>query len=147
LSCIPAFWLQLFFLHVLIILSFPLVLFCLRNHQSISSLPALPEGGGVDERAVVNDDSQETSVPESEPAESEKSVGSSEKDSESLQHSYSAHSVSPPPSASPDKRNRKRNMDEEDSGASKLSIPAAEESSPEDQEIFDPYTATGAVSL
>ncbi|KAM0929881.1 hypothetical protein ACQ4PT_001336 [Festuca glaucescens] len=67
-------------------------------------------------------------------------------DSESEQHSDSAHSVSPPPAASPDKRKRKRNTDEEDSGASKLSKPVAEESSPEEQEVFDLYTATGAVS-
>ncbi|KAM0832703.1 hypothetical protein ACQ4PT_064736 [Festuca glaucescens] len=72
----------------------------------------------------------------------DKSAGSSEKDSESEQPSDSAHSVSPPPAASPDKRKRKRNIDEEDSSASKLSEPAAEE-----QEIFDPYTAIGAVSL
>ncbi|KAM0884451.1 hypothetical protein ACQ4PT_030973 [Festuca glaucescens] len=86
------------------------------NHQSLSSLPPLPEGGDVDERAVVNDDSQESSVPESEPAESQKS------------------------------RKRKRSADEEDSGASKLSEPVTEESSPEEQEVFDLYTATGAVS-
>ena len=135
-----------FFLCVLIVLSFPLVLFCLQNHQSLSSLPPLPEGGDVDERAVVNDDSQESSVPESEPAESQKSAGSSDKDSESEKPSDSAHSVSPPPAASPDKGKRKRNADEEDSGASKLSEPVAEESSPEEQEVFDLYTATGAVS-
>ncbi|KAM0908070.1 hypothetical protein ACQ4PT_015702 [Festuca glaucescens] len=117
------------------------------NHQSLSSLPPLPEGGDVDERAVVNEDSQEPPIPESEPAESQKSAGSSDKDSESEQHSDSAHSVSPPPpAASPDKRKRKRNTDEEDSGASKLSEPVAEESSPEEQEVFDLYTATGAVS-
>ena len=98
------------------------------------------------ERAVVTDDSQEASVPESEPAESEKSAGSSDKDSESVQPSDSAHSISPPPAASPDKRKRKRNVDEEDSGTSKLSVPAAEESSPEKQENFDPFTATGDVS-
>ncbi|KAM0899770.1 hypothetical protein ACQ4PT_021062 [Festuca glaucescens] len=117
-----------------------------RNHQSLSSLPPLPEDGDVDERAVVNDDSQESSVLESEPAKSQKSAGSSDKDSESEQPSGSAHSVSPPPAPSPDKRKRKRNADEEDSGASKLSESAAEESSPEEQEIFDLYTATGSVS-
>jgi hypothetical protein len=72
-------------------------------------------------------------------------AGSSDKDSESEQHSDSAHSISPPPAASPDKRKRKR-VDDEDSGASKLVEPTAEESSPEDQEVFDPYTMTGAVS-
>ncbi|KAM0893482.1 hypothetical protein ACQ4PT_025098 [Festuca glaucescens] len=115
------------------------------NHLSLSSLPPLPEGGDVDERAVVNDDSQESSVPESEPAESQKSAGSSDKDSESEQPSDSAHSVSPPPAASPDKRKRKRNADE-DSSASKLSEPVAEGSSSEEHEVFDLYTATGAVS-
>jgi hypothetical protein len=63
-----------------------------------------------------------------------------------VQPSDSAHSVSPPPAASPDKRKRKRNIDKEASGTPKLSVPAAEESSPEDQEIFDPYAATAAVS-
>ncbi|KAM0921153.1 hypothetical protein ACQ4PT_007047 [Festuca glaucescens] len=116
------------------------------NHQSLSSLPPLPEGGDVDERAIVNDDSQESSVPESEPGESQKSAGSSDKDLESEQPSDSAHSVSPPPAASPNKCKRKRNADEEDSGASKLSEPVTEESSPEEQEVFDLYTATGAVS-
>ena len=140
------FFTAIVFSFVLIVLFFPLVLFCLQNHQSLSSLPPLPEGGDVDERAVVNEDSQESPVPESEPAESQKSAGSSDKDSESEQHSDSAHSVYPPPAASPDKRKRKRNTDEEDSGASKLSEPVAEESSPEEQEVFDLYTATGAVS-
>jgi hypothetical protein len=93
----------------------------------------------VDERAVVHDDSQESSVLKSEPAESQ--------ETESEQLSDSAQSVSPPPAASPEKRKRKINDDEEDSGASKLAEPAAEESSPEDQEIFDPYSITGAVSL
>ncbi|KAM0861641.1 hypothetical protein ACQ4PT_045759 [Festuca glaucescens] len=115
------------------------------NHQSLSSLPPLPEGGDVDERVIVNDDSQESSIPENDPAESQKSAGSSNKDSKSEQPSDSAHSVSPPPAASPDKRKRKRNADE-DSGTSKLSEPAAKESSPEEQEVFDLYTATGAVS-
>ena len=101
------------FSFVLIVLFFPLVLFCLQNHQSLSSLPPLPEGGDVDERAVVTDDSQEASIPQSESAETEKSAGSSDKDSESVQPSDSAHSISPPPAASPDKRKRKRNVDEE----------------------------------
>ncbi|KAK1670545.1 hypothetical protein QYE76_058704 [Lolium multiflorum] len=117
-----------------------------ENHQSLSSLPPLPEGREVDERAVVTDDSQESSVLESEPAESQRTAGSSDKDLESEQHSESTQSVSPPPAASPKKRKRKRDDDEEDSGASKPVGTAAEESSPEDQEIFDPYAMTGAVS-
>ncbi|KAM0841830.1 hypothetical protein ACQ4PT_058769 [Festuca glaucescens] len=86
-----------------------------KNHQTLSSLPPLPEG-------------------------SQRSAGSSDKDTES------AHSVSPPPATSPDGRKRKRS-DDEDSSASKLAEPAAEESSPEDQEFFDPFAETGAVSL
>jgi hypothetical protein len=125
---------------------FPSRTFCLQNHQILSSLPPLPEGGEVDDRAVVHDDSQETSVPENEPAESQKSAGSSDKESESDQHSDSAHSVSPPPAASPDKHKRKINDDGEDSSASKLTEPSTEESSPGEQEVFDPYAATGAVS-
>ncbi|KAM0916556.1 hypothetical protein ACQ4PT_010105 [Festuca glaucescens] len=112
-----------------------------KNHQTLSSLPPLPEGGEVDDRVVVADDSQESPLPESEPAGSQRSAGSSDKDTES----DSAHSDSPPPAISPDGRKRKRN-DDEDSGASKLAEPAAEESSPEDQEFFDPFAKTGAVS-
>ncbi|KAM0831539.1 hypothetical protein ACQ4PT_065490 [Festuca glaucescens] len=116
-----------------------------ENHQTLSSLSPLPEGGEVDDRVVVADDSQESSLPESEPAGSQRSAGSSDKDTESEQRSDSAHSVSPPPATSPDGRKRKRN-DDEDSDASKLAEPAAEESSPEDQEFFDPFAETGAVS-
>ena len=82
--------------------------FFMQKHQSLSSLPPLPEGGDVPERAIVNDDSQETSALESEPAESEKSAGSSDRISESEQVSGSSRSNSPPPAASPDKRKRKR---------------------------------------
>ena len=120
--------------------------FYLQNHQTLSSLPPLPKGGDVSERAIITDDSQETSILESEPVESEKSAGSSDKISESEQVSGSSRSNSPPPAASPDKRKRKRNPDEEHSGASKLSEPAAGESAPEGQENFDPFTAAGDVS-
>ncbi|KAM0873159.1 hypothetical protein ACQ4PT_038206 [Festuca glaucescens] len=116
-----------------------------KNHQTLSSLPPLPEGGEVDDRVVVADDSQESSLPESEHAGSQRSAGSSDKDTESEQRFDSAHSISPPPATSPDRRKRKRS-DDEDSGASKLTEPAAEESSPEDQEFFEPFAATGAVS-
>ncbi|KAM0911727.1 hypothetical protein ACQ4PT_013325 [Festuca glaucescens] len=50
-----------------------------RNLQILSSLPPLPEGGDVPERVVVTDDSQETSIRDSEPTESEKSAGSSDR--------------------------------------------------------------------
>jgi hypothetical protein len=75
-----------------------------------------------------------------------KTAGSSDKDSESEYPSESTQSVSPPSSASTERRKRKRDNYEEDFGASKLAEPAAEESSPKDQENFDPYTMTGAVS-
>jgi hypothetical protein len=101
----------------------------------------------VDEQTIVRDDSQESSVLESEPAESQKTAGSSDKDLDSEQPSESTQSVSPPPAASPENRKRKRKNDEEDSGASKPAAPAAKESSPEDDEAVDQYAMTGAVSL
>ncbi|KAK1626658.1 hypothetical protein QYE76_000973 [Lolium multiflorum] len=115
-----------------------------EKHQILSSLPPLPEGGEVDERTVVHDDSQESSVLESEPAESHKTAGSSNEEIELERRFDSAYSISPPPATSPDKRKRKRDDDEEDFGASKLAKPAAEESSPDDQENFEPYAMTEA---
>jgi hypothetical protein len=100
----------------------------------------------VDERAFVADNSQESSLLESEPADSHRTAGSSNKDTQSEQHSDSAQSVSPPHAASPDGSKRKRNDDEEDFGASKLAKPAAEESSSDDQEAFESFTMTGVVS-
>jgi hypothetical protein len=70
----------------------------------------------------------------------------SNKNSESEQVSGSSHTNSPPHAASPDMHKRKRNPDEEDSGASKLSQPAAKETSPEGQENFNPFTCAGSVS-
>jgi hypothetical protein len=59
-------------------------MFCtLQDNEIISSLPPLPEGGEVDGRVVVTDDSQESSLPESEAVESQKSAGSSEKETKS----------------------------------------------------------------
>jgi hypothetical protein len=75
----------------------------------------------VPERAIINDDSQETSVRDSEPAESDKSAASSEKISESAHISGSSYTNSIPPVTSPEGRKRKRTGDEEDLGASKLS--------------------------
>jgi hypothetical protein len=89
--------------------------------------------------------SQESSLPESETTESQKSAGSSKKETGSEQHSESGHSISPPPATSPDGRKMKRD-DVEDFGASKPAEPAAEESSPEDESAFDPYTDDGIVS-
>ncbi|KAK1618245.1 hypothetical protein QYE76_023762 [Lolium multiflorum] len=116
------------------------------NHQTLSSLPPLPEGGDVPERAIITDNSQETFVRESKPAESEKSAGSSDKISKSVPASGSSHMDSLPPAASPKKRKRERTPDEEYSGMSKMSQPAAEESSPEEQENFDPFTSAGNAS-
>jgi hypothetical protein len=95
----------------------------------------------VPERAIVPDDSQETSVRKSEPAESEKSAGSSDKISESIHTSDPSQSNYVPHAASPEKRKRKSTHDEEDSGASKLSQPAAGESSHEEQADFDPFAS------
>ncbi|KAM0839812.1 hypothetical protein ACQ4PT_060052 [Festuca glaucescens] len=116
------------------------------NHQILSSLPPAPEGGDVPERAIITDDSQEASVRDSEPAESEKSAGSSDKISESGHASDSSYTNSVPPAASPEKRKRKRTDDEEDSGASKLSEPAVEESSHEEPADFDPFASAAAIS-
>ncbi|KAM0885692.1 hypothetical protein ACQ4PT_030157 [Festuca glaucescens] len=118
----------------------------MHNHQIISSLPPLPEGGDVPERVVVTDDSQETSVRDSEPAGSEKSTGSSDRISESGHASGSSQTNSVPPAVSPPKRKRQRTPDEEDSGESKLSQPAAKESSPEEQAEFDPFTSATVVT-
>jgi hypothetical protein len=97
----------------------------------------------VDERAIVNDDSHETSRPESEVAGSQKSAASSEKETES-DRPDSDRSISPPLAVSPGHK-RKRD-DVEDSGTSKPTTPAAEESSPEKEGAFDPYDDAGAVS-
>ncbi|KAM0885795.1 hypothetical protein ACQ4PT_030102 [Festuca glaucescens] len=115
-----------------------------RDHQILSSLPPLPEGGEVDGRIVVTDESQESSLPESEAAESQKSAGSSEKETGSEQQSESSHFISPPPATSPG-RKRKRN-EVEDSGASKLTEPTAEESLPEEEGAFNPFEDAGSVS-
>ncbi|KAK1670873.1 hypothetical protein QYE76_059032 [Lolium multiflorum] len=116
------------------------------NHQVLSSLPPAPEGGDVPERAIITDDSQETSVCDSEPAESEKSAGSSDRISESEQASGSSETNSVPPATTPEKRKRKRTPDEEDSGTSKMSQPTTEEPSPEEQENFDPFASAANVS-
>ncbi|KAK1611549.1 hypothetical protein QYE76_035222 [Lolium multiflorum] len=50
-----------------------------ENHPTMDSLPPLPEGGDVEERAVVADDNQEAPSFVNEPADSRKSAGSIEK--------------------------------------------------------------------
>jgi hypothetical protein len=82
----------------------------MQNHQILSSLPPLPEGGEVDGRVVVTDDSQESSLPETEAVESQRSTDSSEKDTESEQHFESSHSTSPPLATSSDGRRGKETM-------------------------------------
>ncbi|KAK1661926.1 hypothetical protein QYE76_050085 [Lolium multiflorum] len=54
-----------------------------KNHPSMTSLPPLPEGGEVDEMAIAAEDTQGSSVPESEVAGSHKSAASHEKEAES----------------------------------------------------------------
>ena len=112
----------------------------MQNHQVLSSLPPLPEGGEVDERAVVTDDSQEPSRPESGVAGSHKSAASSERS-----ESDASESVRSPPSAVSPRSKRKRD-EVEDSGTSKPTDPAAEETSPEEEGAFNPYDDAGSVS-
>ncbi|KAK1630742.1 hypothetical protein QYE76_005057 [Lolium multiflorum] len=101
-----------------------------KNHPSMTSLPPLPEGGEVEEMAIVAEDTQGSSVPESEVAGSHKSAASHEKEAES-EASESTQSL--PPTVSP-KNNRKR-KNAEDSGTSK-----AEEVVPSHPKAaYDPY--------
>ncbi|KAK1631353.1 hypothetical protein QYE76_005668 [Lolium multiflorum] len=104
-----------------------------RNHPNLVSLPPLPEGGEVEERAVISDDNQDAPSFVNEPADSRKSAGSDEKEGAS---EATASAQSPPPAVSP-KNKRKRN-DVEDSGTSK-----PEEAVPSRQKAaYDPYLET-----
>ncbi|KAK1631877.1 hypothetical protein QYE76_006192 [Lolium multiflorum] len=101
-----------------------------KNHPNLVSLPPLPEGGEVEERAVISDDNQDAPSFANEPAESRKSAGSDEKEDAS---EATASAQSPPPAVSP-KNKRKRN-DAEDSGTSKVG-----EAVPSHQKAgYDPY--------
>ncbi|KAK1692223.1 hypothetical protein QYE76_008920 [Lolium multiflorum] len=101
-----------------------------KNHPNLVSLPPLPEGGEVEERAVVTDDNQEAPSFVNEPMDSLKSAGSSEKDAAS---EGTASAQSPPPAVSP--RNKRKRNDVDDSGTSK-----AEEVGPSRQKAtYDPY--------
>jgi hypothetical protein len=92
--------------------------------------PPIPEGGEVEERAVVTDDNQDAPSFENEPAGSRKSAGSSEKEAAS---EATASAQSPPPAVSP--KNKRKRTDVEDSGTS-----IAEEAAPSRQKAaFDPY--------
>ncbi|KAK1630687.1 hypothetical protein QYE76_005002 [Lolium multiflorum] len=104
-----------------------------KNHPSLVSLPPLPEGGEVEERAVIPDDNEDAPSFVNEPADSRKSAGSDEKEGAS---EATASAQSPPPAVSP-KNKRKRN-DVEDSGTSK-----PEEAVPSRQKAaYDPYLET-----
>ncbi|KAK1617599.1 hypothetical protein QYE76_023116 [Lolium multiflorum] len=112
-----------------------------KKHKIVSSLPPLPEGGEVEERTVVTDDAQVTSLPESEVAGSHKSAASSEREAES-EASESTHSI--PSAVSP--RNKRKRGDAEGSGTYKLSSSPAEETAPEEtapeeEEPFNAYDA------
>ncbi|KAK1666034.1 hypothetical protein QYE76_054193 [Lolium multiflorum] len=94
-----------------------------EGHLVLASLPPLPEGGEVEDRAVVDDDNQSTARPATEIAGSHKSAASAESDATASTHSL--------PHAS------KRKRDEvKDSGTSK-----AEEAEPSYKKAdFNPYT-------
>ncbi|KAK1629060.1 hypothetical protein QYE76_003375 [Lolium multiflorum] len=100
------------------------------NHPTMTSLPPLPEGGEVEEQAIVAEDTQGSSIPGSEVAGSHKSAASHEKEVES-EASESTQSL--PPAVSP--RNKRKRTDAEDSGTSK-----AEEVVPSHPKAaYDPY--------
>ncbi|KAK1610082.1 hypothetical protein QYE76_033755 [Lolium multiflorum] len=101
-----------------------------RDHPNLVSLPPLPEGGDVEERAVISDDNPDAPSFANEPAESRKSAGSDEKEDVS---EATASAQSPPPAVSP--RNKRKRDDAEDSGTSKV-----DEAVPSHQKAgYDPY--------
>ncbi|KAK1686810.1 hypothetical protein QYE76_047658 [Lolium multiflorum] len=102
----------------------------LENHPNLVSLPPLPEGGEVEERAILTDDNQDAPSFVNEPVDSRKSAGSSEKEAAS---EGTTSAQSPPPAVSP--RNKRKRTDAEDSGTSK-----AEDVDPSRQKAgYDPY--------
>ncbi|KAK1646812.1 hypothetical protein QYE76_064617 [Lolium multiflorum] len=106
-----------------------------QNHKTASPLPPLPEGGEVEERAIVTDDNQGTSRLESETAVSRKSAASSEKEVET---EATASTHSPPPAASP--TNKRKRDEVVDSGTSKAGASRAEEVVPDAEgKTFNPY--------
>ncbi|KAK1616985.1 hypothetical protein QYE76_022502 [Lolium multiflorum] len=101
-----------------------------RDHPNLVSLPPLPEGGDVEERAVISDDNPDAPSFANEPAESRRSAGSDEKEDVS-EATASAQSL--PPAVSP--RNKRKRDDVEDSGTSKV-----DEAVPSHQKAgYDPY--------
>ncbi|KAK1629191.1 hypothetical protein QYE76_003506 [Lolium multiflorum] len=106
-----------------------------ENHQVLASLPPLPEGREVEERAVVTEDNQVTSRPESEVAGSHKSAASSEREIDS-EASESTRSL--PSAASP--TNKQKRDEVADSDTSKTNKSPLKETSPEEEERpFNPY--------
>ncbi|KAK1679814.1 hypothetical protein QYE76_040662 [Lolium multiflorum] len=101
-----------------------------KDHPNLVSLPPLPEGGEVEERAVISDDNPDAPSFTNEPAESRRSAGSDEKEDVS-EATASAQSL--PPAVSP--RNKRKRDDVEDSGTSKV-----DEAVPSHQKAgYDPY--------
>ncbi|KAK1664857.1 hypothetical protein QYE76_053016 [Lolium multiflorum] len=116
--------------------------FCRANplpegHLVLSSLPPLPEGGEVEERAVVTDDNQGASRPESGVGDSHKSAASLEKETEAEVSSSTRSSL---PAASP---KGKRKRDEAiDSGTSKVNTSRAGKAALDaEEETLDLYGA------
>jgi vacuolar-type H+-ATPase subunit H len=108
-----------------------------QNHDTASPLPPLPEGGEVEERAVVTDDNQGTSRLESEVAGSRKSAASSEKEIETEATESTRSSL---PAASP--KNKRKRDDVVDSGTSEAGAARAKEPAPDaGKRAFDPYEA------
>ncbi|KAK1608741.1 hypothetical protein QYE76_032414 [Lolium multiflorum] len=108
-----------------------------QNHATASPLPPLPEGGEVEERAVVTDDNQATSRPESEAAFSRKSAASSEKDAEA---EATSSTRSPPSAASP--RSKRKRDEAVDTGTSKAGASLADKTAPNaGEETLDLYDA------
>ncbi|KAK1695493.1 hypothetical protein QYE76_012190 [Lolium multiflorum] len=109
----------------------------LPGHPVLASLSPLPEGGEVEEWAVVTDDNQGTSRPESEVAGSQKSAASLEKDFDTEATSSTRSSL---PAASP---KSKRKRDETiDSGTSKAGATrAGGPASGAGKKALDPYEA------
>ncbi|KAK1628990.1 hypothetical protein QYE76_003305 [Lolium multiflorum] len=106
-----------------------------RNHDTASPLPPLPEGGEVEERAVVTDDNQGTSRLESEVAGSRKSAASSEKE---IETEATASTRSSLPAASP--KNKRKRDEVVDSGTSKAGAARAGETAPDvGKRAFNPY--------
>jgi hypothetical protein len=116
--------------YIVISFNFPSGHYFLQNHPTMTSLPPLPEGGEVEEQAIVAEDTQGSSIRESEVAGSHKSAASHEKEVES-EASESTQSL--PPAVSP--KNKRKRTDVEDSGTSK-----AEEVVPSHPKAaYDPY--------